>query len=73
VSADGINRRGLLTNEQMTGAMQRQATLLLWRLDRHEPYVWPSDCFADRLGVSDIILVPLHIRLHVTGGIGRTV
>jgi len=32
MSADGIDHRGLLADEQMTGTVQRQATLLLWRL-----------------------------------------
>jgi hypothetical protein len=32
VSADGIDHRGLLADEQVTGTMQRQATLLLRRL-----------------------------------------
>ena len=45
--------------------MQRQATLLLWRLGCDEPHVWPGDRFADRLGVSGIVLVPLHIGLHI--------
>jgi hypothetical protein len=43
----------------VTRAMRRAAALLLWRLGRDEPHVWPSDRLADRLGVSGIILVPL--------------
>ena len=43
----------------------RQAALLLWRLGRDEPHVWPGDRRADRFGVSGIVLVPLHIRLHI--------
>ena len=35
------------------------------RLGRDEPHVWPGDRLADRLGVSGIVLVPLHIRLHI--------
>jgi hypothetical protein len=41
--------------------MQRQATLLLWRPGCDEPHVWPGDRFPDRLGVSGIVLVPLHL------------
>ena len=49
----------------MTGTVQRQAALLLWRLGRDEPHVWSGDRLADRLGVSGIVLMPLHIGLHV--------
>src|ERR1700739_4763954 len=65
MSADHVDHRGLLTDEQMTGPMQRQATLLVWRLGRHEPHVRSGDCLADRLGVSGIVLMPLYIRLHI--------
>jgi hypothetical protein len=41
MSADGIDHRGLLADEQVTGTMQRQAALLRWRLGRDEPHVWP--------------------------------
>ena len=39
-----------------------QATLLFRRLGRDEPHVWPSDRFADRFGVSGIVLVPLQMN-----------
>src|ERR1700729_1337237 len=65
MSADGINPRGLLADDQVPGPMQHQATLLLWRLGRDEPHVWPGDRLANRLGVSSIVLVPLHIGLHI--------
>ena len=65
MSADGIDHRGLLADEQVPGTVQRQAALLLWRLGRDEPHVWPGDRLADRFGVSGIVLVPLHIRLHI--------
>ena len=62
--ADRIDHGGLLTHEQMTGAMERQAALLLGRLCRYEPHVWPGDRFADCLGVSGIVLLSLDVRLH---------
>src|SRR5579863_2001231 len=65
VSADSIDYRGLLADEQVPGSMQCQATLLLWRLGCDEPHVRPGDRFADCLGVSSIVLVPLHIGLHI--------
>jgi hypothetical protein len=65
MSANGIDHRGLLADEQMAGTMQRQAALLLRHLGRDEPHVWPSDRFADRLGVSCIVLMALDVGLHV--------
>src|SRR5579863_4459005 len=65
MSADGIDHRRLLADEQVPSSVQRQATLLLWRLGCDEPHVWPGDRFADRLGVGGIVLVSLHIRLHI--------
>ena len=50
----------------MTGAVKRQATLLLGRLGRHEPHVSPRDCLADCLGIGGIVLMPLHIGLNVS-------
>ena len=52
MSAESIDHRGLLADEQVTGTMKRQATLLLRRLGRDEPHVGPGDRLADRLGVS---------------------
>ena len=34
MSADGVDHRGLLADEQVPGTVQRQAALLLWRLGR---------------------------------------
>src|ERR1700733_5518079 len=65
MSADGIDHRSLLADEQVTGPMQRQATLLLWRLGRDEPHVRPGDRLADRLGVSAIVLMPLDVGLDI--------
>jgi hypothetical protein len=63
--ADDVDHRGLLANKQMTGTVQRQAALLLWRLGRDEPHVRSGDRFTDRLGVSGIVLMPFHIGLHI--------
>jgi hypothetical protein len=41
MGADGIDHRGLLADEQVTGTVQSQAALLLWRLGRNEPHVRP--------------------------------
>src|SRR6516225_2109332 len=42
-SLDRCQARGLLANEQMTGALEHQAALLLERLGRHEPHVCSRD------------------------------
>src|SRR5688572_3734314 len=63
--SDRIDDRGLLTDEQMTRAMKRQATLLLRRLRLHEPHVRPANSLADCLRVSSIVLLPLHVGLHI--------
>src|ERR1700692_1359092 len=46
---DCIDHRGLLTDEQMTRAVQHQAALLLGSLGRHEPHVGPGDRLANGL------------------------
>src|SRR5271167_4617171 len=65
MSTDGIDHRSLLADKQVTGTVQRQATLLLCRLGRDEPHVRPGDRFTDRLGVSGIVLMPFYIGLYV--------
>jgi len=50
----------------MPGAMKRQAALLFRRLGLHEPHGRPANGFADRLCVSNIVLLPLHGGLHVS-------
>src|SRR6516162_9001107 len=65
MGANGIDHRGLLADEQVPGTVQRQAALLPWRFGRHEPHVRPADRLTDRLGISGIVLMPLHIGLHV--------
>ena len=62
---DRINHRGLLPNEKVTRAMEHEAALLLGRLGLHEAHIWSRDCFADRFGISGIILLALEVRLHI--------
>src|SRR4249920_2696634 len=66
MSADGVDHRGLLADKQVTGTVQRQAALLFWCLGRNEPHVRPGDRLADRLGISGIVLMPLHVGLHIS-------
>src|SRR5262249_14264459 len=65
MGADRIDYSGLLADEQMAGAMEHQAALLLRRLGRHEPHVCPSDGLANGLSVGSIILLPLDVGPHV--------
>src|SRR6267154_5760538 len=58
VRPDRINHRSLLANEQMTSAVKHQAALLFRRLGWHEPHVGSGDCFANRLSVSHVVLLP---------------
>ncbi len=45
--------------------MEHQTALLLGRLGLDKSHVCPGDRFADCLGISGVVLLPLHIRLHV--------
>src|SRR5258706_13812364 len=60
-----IDHRGLLTDEQMAGAVEHQAALLLGGLGRYKPHVGPGDCLANGLCVSRIVLLPLDVGLHI--------
>src|SRR4030095_972638 len=73
VGPDRIDYRGLLADEQMSGAVKHQAALLLRRLGWHEPHVGSGDGFTNCLCVSHVILLPFDVGLHVSGGINRTV
>jgi hypothetical protein len=59
MAPDRVDHRGLLTDEQMARSVEQQAALLLRSLGGHEPHVGPGDCFANRLCVSRVILLPL--------------
>jgi hypothetical protein len=63
--ADRIDHRGLLANEQMAGAMEHQAALLLRGLGRDDPHVCSDDRFANGLSVCSIVLLPLDVGPHV--------
>lgn len=65
-TAHHVDQLRTLLDQQAANAMKRQRRLLLARLDGHEPHRLTGDRFADRLGVSCIVLTALHIRLHVS-------
>ena len=47
--------------------MQRLELELLGRFERHEPHARSTRGFGSRLGVVEIVLVRLHVRLHILG------
>lgn len=59
---------GLLANEEVARAMERQATLLFGGLGRNEAHAWPRDRFADGFGIGGIILLAFEVGPHVGGG-----
>ena len=61
MGADRIDHRGLLADEQMARAMERQAALLLGCLGRDEPHIGPGDGLADRLRIRGIVLLPFDV------------
>src|SRR5207245_3772374 len=65
MGTDRIDHCSLLADEQVACAMQHQTALLLGRLGLDKSHVCPGHRFADCLGISGIVLLPLHIRLHV--------
>src|SRR5947209_11955354 len=65
VSANRVDYRSLLADQQMTRAMKHQAALLLRRLGWHEPHIGSGDSFTNRLSVGHIVLLPLDVRLHI--------
>src|SRR5204863_8704700 len=67
MSPDCIDQRGLLSNEQVTRAMQHQTTVLFRCFDWHKSHVGPADRLAYRLSVSGIVLLSFDVRLHIRG------
>jgi hypothetical protein len=63
--SDRVCGRSQLTNEQMPRSMQSQAGLLLWRFDRYETHIGPLHSFANRFGISRVILLAFDVRLHI--------
>jgi hypothetical protein len=65
MSPDCIDHRGLLADEQMAGAVENQAALLLGGFGWDKPHVGPGDCLANGLCISRIILLALDVGLHI--------
>ena len=65
-TSDLISLRRTGFHERVASTVQREHGLLLHVLDRHEPHIRPSNCFADRLGVSNVILIVLRALLNAS-------
>ncbi len=61
-----IDGLGPLAHHEIADAEHHCRSLLLFALHRNEPHGRPLSCFADRFGVSSIVLLPLHERLHIS-------
>jgi hypothetical protein len=66
VCPDRIQEHRALSHQQVARSMQYENTLLLLGLHRHEAHVGSGDGLADRLGVGGVVLLPFHIRLHLS-------
>src|SRR3954453_5885678 len=67
MSPDRVDELRSLPHEQVTGPKHQTRRLLLFALHGHEPHARPLRCFADRLGVDRVVLLPLHKRLYIGG------
>src|SRR6516165_1464947 len=65
MGTNGIDGGGLLADEEMPCAMERQTALLLWGLGWHEPHIGSRDSFANRFRIGAIVLLSLDIRFHI--------
>ena len=65
VPADRVRELDALTHQHQPNPMQHHHALLLGALHLDEAHGRPGHRLADRLGISRIVLLPLHVRLHV--------
>jgi len=65
VCPDSIQDHRALWHQQFARPVQYDNTLLLL-CNRDKTHVRPCNCLADRLGVGSVVLLPFHIRLHVS-------
>jgi hypothetical protein len=67
VSPDPVDELRSLPHQQVTGPKHQTRRLLLFALNGHEPHARPLRCFADRLGIDRVVLLPFHKRLYIGG------
>ena len=66
--ADRVDGLRTLPDQQVAGTEHQGRSLLLLALHRNKAHVRTLRCLADRLGIGNIILLPLHERLHIGRG-----
>ena len=66
VGAQGIARLCDLLDQHIPRAMQNLNSLLILRFYSTNRIAGPSDSLADRSRIGPVILLPPHIRLHVS-------
>ena len=64
-STDLIDDASALADEPLTHAVERLQIELFDRLRRDELHGWPLHRLGDRLGITEVILLPLRVGSHV--------
>jgi len=64
--ADLIDDTGALPHQPLAHAMQRLQVELIGRLGRDEPHRRSLHRLGDRLGITEIVLLSLVVRAHVS-------
>jgi hypothetical protein len=67
VAAQTVHQLRALPHQEIPAPEHHARSLLLDALHRHEPHRGPLGRLADCLGVSRVVLLPLHEELHVGG------
>jgi hypothetical protein len=65
VATERVDQWGSLTNRQVAGSEDYRRALSVSALGLDEAHRRALRCFADRLCVGHVVLLPLHERLHV--------
>lgn len=64
---DLVDHRRTPDDPPLPYPVQRLHVELVVCLDRNEAHGRSTDCFGNRLGIDEVALVRLHVRLHVLG------
>ncbi len=67
-TAQHVAELSALANNQIPRMVQKENSLLLFRLDRDKPHRRAGHCLADRLSIGSIGFAVLHVWLHIVGG-----
>lgn len=64
-ASDHIRQLRALPDREISGAVQRQDCLLVFRFHLDEPHCWPADGLADRFSISCVGLAALYIGFDI--------